>query len=71
MVGKDPSLAATPPTITRQVEFGPVCTEIKIFPIYIQLFIYRWTILLEYDLCALIFFSLQFQHLSLVSNKWL
>lgn len=40
MVGKDPSLAKTHLTITRQAEFGHVPTEAKIFPTYIQLLIY-------------------------------
>lgn len=36
MVGKDPTLAMTQLTITRQAEFGHVSTEVKIFPTYIN-----------------------------------
>lgn len=54
MVGKDPFLAKTHLIITRQAEFGHVSTEVKIFPTYIQLFIYEWAVLFKYYLFVLI-----------------
>lgn len=54
MVGKDPFLAMTQLTITRQAEFGHVSTEVKIFPTYSQLFIHEQTVVLEYYLYVLI-----------------
>lgn len=59
MVGKDPSLAKAHLTIARQAEFGHISTEAKIFPTYIQLFIYGWTVLLQYYLYVLVSFFLQ------------